>query len=77
MTEQRDKYQREATEKAKELDEAERRRRLAEADIKALQEELAEQAESYDALRQRIRRAPASDNGTVAPVLRDTLERLP
>lgn len=56
---------------------AERHRRASEAEIKALQEELAEQAESYDALRQRIRRAPASDNGPVAPVLRDTLERLP
>lgn len=50
---------------------------LAEADIKALQEELAEQSEDYDALRQRIQRSPASDDGPVAPVLRDTLERLP
>lgn len=60
-----------------ELAEVERQRRAAEADIKALQEELAEQAESYDALRQRIRRAPASDDGPVAPVLRSTLEALP
>lgn len=60
-----------------ELAAVERQRRAAEADIKALQEELAEQAEGYDALRQRIRRAPASDDGPVAPVLRDTLERLP
>lgn len=60
-----------------ELAEAERQRRASEAEIKALQEALAEQAASYDDLRQRIRRAPASDNGPVAPVLRDTLERLP
>ncbi len=77
MTEQRDEYQREATEAASQLHEAERRRRLAEADIKALQEELAEQAEDYQALRQRIQRSPASDDGAVAPVLRSTLEALP
>ncbi|MGP9798166.1 hypothetical protein ACT3UJ_12500 [Halomonas sp. 86] len=51
--------------------------RLAEADIKALQEELAAQAEGYDTLRQRIQRTPTTDDGPVAPVLRDTLERLP
>lgn len=77
MTDKRDEWQREATQAANQLDESERRRRLAEADIKALQEALAEQAEDYDALRQRIRRAPASDNGPVAPVLRSTLEALP
>ena len=76
MTDDRDEWQREATETASQLDDAERQRRAAEADIKALQEELAHHAESYDALRQRIRRAPASDNGTVAPVLRSTLEAL-
>ena len=77
MTDDRDEWQREATETASQLDDVERQRRAAEADLKALQEELAEQAESYDALRQRIRRAPASDNGPVAPVLRSTLESLP
>tara|TARA_R110002012_G_scaffold295444_4_gene491963 strand:+ start:1735 stop:2088 length:354 start_codon:yes stop_codon:yes gene_type:complete len=56
---------------------AEQRHRMAEADVKALQEEMAEQAESYGALRQRIQRAPASDDGPVSPVLRDALERLP
>lgn len=60
-----------------ELETAERRRRLAEADIKALQEKLAEQAEDYQALRQRIQRSPTSENGPVAPVLRSTLEALP
>ncbi|WP_417862403.1 hypothetical protein [Vreelandella venusta] len=60
-----------------ELLDAQQRYRLAEADIKALQEELAEQAQDYQALRQRIQRSPASDDGPVAPVLRDTLERLP
>ncbi|MGP5324950.1 hypothetical protein [Vreelandella titanicae] len=53
------------------------RYRLAEADIKALQEEMAEQAEDYDALRRRIQGSPASDDGEVAPVLRSTLEALP
>ncbi|WP_144981138.1 hypothetical protein [Halomonas sp. C22] len=77
MTDQRDEWLREATEVADQLDEAEQRYRDAEAAVQALQEELAAQAESYDDLRQRIRRAPASDNGPVAPVLRDTLERLP
>ncbi|MEL7982163.1 hypothetical protein AAG584_19160 [Vreelandella titanicae] len=77
MTEKRDEYQRKATEATNQLDEAERRRRLAEADIKALQDELAEQAEDYQALRQRIQRSPASDDGPVAPVLRSTLEALP
>lgn len=77
MTEKRDDWQQEATEVADQLDQAEQRRRLAEADVKALQEEMAEQAEDYDALRQRIQRAPASDDGPVSPVLRDALERLP
>lgn len=77
MTEKRDEWQREATEAANQLDEAERQRRDAEAAVQALQEELASQAESYDTLRQRIQRSPASDDGPVAPVLRDTLERLP
>lgn len=60
-----------------ELLDTQQRYRLAETDIKALQEELAEQAQDYQALRQRIQRSPASDDGPVAPVLRDTLERLP
>lgn len=77
MTDKRDDWQQEATELAIQLDEADRRRREAEADVQALQEELAEQAEGYQALRQRIQRSPSSDDGTVAPVLRDTLERLP
>lgn len=77
MTDKRDEWQQEAKEVADQLDEAERRRREAEADVQALQEELAEQAEGYQALRQRIQRSPSSDDGTVAPVLRDTLERLP
>ncbi|TVU88295.1 hypothetical protein [Vreelandella titanicae] len=77
MTDKRDNWQQEATEVAGQLDETARRRREAEADVQALQEELAEQAEGYNALRQRIQRSPSSDDGTVAPVLRDTLERLP
>ncbi|SJN14252.1 hypothetical protein CZ787_14215 [Halomonas citrativorans] len=77
MTEQRDEWKQEATQTADQLHAAERRRRLAEADIKALQEALAEQGESYDNLRQRIQRTPTADDGPVAPVLRDTLERLP
>ena len=77
MTDKRDEWQQEAKEVADQLDEAERRRREAEADVQALQEELAEQAEGYQALRQRIQRSPSSDDGTVAPVLRDPLERLP
>lgn len=77
MTDKRDEWQREATQATNQLDEAERRRRLAEADIKALQEKLVEQAEDYDALRRRIQGSPASDNGEVAPVLRSTLESLP
>lgn len=77
MTDKRDEWQREAIETAGQLDEAERRRREAEADVQSLQEELAEQAEGYQALRQRIQRSPTSDDGQVAPVLRDTLERLP
>ncbi|UEQ03217.1 hypothetical protein LMS44_18310 [Halomonas profundus] len=77
MIEKRDDWKREATEATNQLDEAERRRRLAEADIKALQEELAEQAQDYQTLRQRIQRSPPSDDGPVAPVLRSTLEALP
>lgn len=77
MTDQRDEWLREATEVADQLDVAEQRYLNAEAAVQALQEELAEQAEDYDALRQRIQRSPASDDGPVAPVLRDTLERLP
>ncbi|MCL7931624.1 hypothetical protein [Halomonas llamarensis] len=56
---------------------AERQRRDAEAAVQALQEEMAEQAEDYDMQRQRIQRTPTSDDGPVAPVLRDTLEALP
>lgn len=77
MTNKRDEWQQEANEVAEQLDDAERRRRLAEANIKALQEELAEQTEDYDALRRRIQGSPASDDGEVAPVLRSTLEALP
>tara|TARA_R110001606_G_scaffold212691_1_gene360463 strand:- start:20842 stop:21195 length:354 start_codon:yes stop_codon:yes gene_type:complete len=77
MTEKRDEWQQEASEVSDQLDKAERQRRAAEADIKALQEELAEQAEDYQALRQRIQGSPANDDGTVAPVLRSTLEALP
>lgn len=77
MTNKRDEWQREATEVAGKLDAAEQRYRDAEAAVQALQEDLAEQAEDYDALRQRIQRAPASDDGSVAPVLRSTLEALP
>lgn len=76
MTEQRDAWEQEATELVVQLDKAELRRRLAEADIKALQEELAEQAQDYQTLRQRIQRSPPSDDGPVAPVLRSTLEAL-
>ncbi|MGO2242093.1 MAG: hypothetical protein ACTH5D_10090 [Halomonas sp.] len=77
MTDKRDAWQLEANEVADKLDEAEQRYRDAEAAVQALQDELAEQAEDYESLRQRIQRSPASDDGPVAPVLRDTLESLP
>ncbi|MCE7520337.1 hypothetical protein LZG37_19545 [Halomonas titanicae] len=77
MTEKRNEWQREATDAADQLNEAERRRREAEADVQALQEELARQGEDYDVLRQRIQRSPTSEDGPVAPVLRSTLEALP
>ncbi|NVF16245.1 hypothetical protein [Vreelandella maris] len=77
MVDKRDAWKQKANEVADELGYAERSRRLAEADLKALQEELAEQAEDYDVLRRRIQESPASDDGEVAPVLRSTLEALP
>ncbi|WP_046079654.1 hypothetical protein [Halomonas sp. HG01] len=49
----------------------------AERAVRELQDSLAEVDERYRALRQRIARAPAEDDGPVAPVLRDTLEALP
>lgn len=77
MTDKRDALQLEATEAAGQLAEAQQRYLDAEADVQALQKELADQAENYDAMRQRIQRSPASDDGPVAPVLRSTLEALP
>ncbi|MBL1267636.1 MAG: hypothetical protein COA87_007785 [Halomonas sp.] len=77
MTDKRDEWQKEASELIDQLDKAERQRRAAEADIKTLQEELAEQSEDYDTLRRRIQGLPDSDDGPVAPVLRSTLEALP
>lgn len=77
MTEKRDTWQLKAINASDQLAAAQQSYRIAEADVKALQEELAEQAEDYQSLRQRIQRSPTSDDGPVAPVLRDTLERLP
>ncbi|WP_085919076.1 hypothetical protein [Halomonas sp. CSM-2] len=59
------------------LNNARRERAEAEEAVKALQAELIEQAADYQPIRQRIEDAPDTDDGPVAPVLRDTLERLP
>ena len=59
------------------LNNARRERAEAEEAVKALQAELIEQAADYQPIRQRIDDAPDTDDGPVAPVLRDTLERLP
>lgn len=59
------------------LNDARRRSRAAEEAVAALQETLAERDARYDDLRRRIQNAPAEDDGAVAPVLRDTLGRLP
>lgn len=59
------------------LNNARRERAEAEEAVKALQAQLIEQAADYQPIRQRIEDAPDTDDGPVAPVLRDTLERLP
>lgn len=49
----------------------------AERAVRELQAELAESGDRYRELQRRIEQAPESDNGPVAPVLRDALEALP
>lgn len=49
----------------------------AEQAVRELHASLAEIDARYRALRERIKQAPAADDGEVAPVLRDTLEALP
>lgn len=59
------------------LGEARQRHRDAERAVAELQEALVEADADYQAIQQRIRQAPAEDDGAVAPVLRETLEALP
>lgn len=77
MTEQRNTWHERTMDVLAQLGEARQRRRDAERAVVKLQEVLAERDADYQAIRQRIRQAPASDDGAVAPVLRDTLEALP
>lgn len=73
----RDAWHERAMATLEQLNDAHRRSRAAEQAVAALQETLAERDARYDDLRHRIHNAPAEDDGEVAPVLRDTLERLP
>ncbi len=47
------------------------------AQVRTLMSRLAEREQQYRALQAHIRAAPESDDGPVAPVLRDTMEALP
>lgn len=77
MIDKRDRWRSRATQAEADRDAAQQRRLQAEAAVAALQEELAADAADYRQLRERIRKAPAEDDGPVAPVLRHALEDLP
>lgn len=49
----------------------------ANASVKALQAKLAEQGQRYKPLNRQLKNAPDTDDGEVAPVLRQALEGLP
>ncbi|GEK71580.1 MULTISPECIES: hypothetical protein [Halomonas] len=77
MIDKRDSWRDRAHQAEADRDDARQRRREAEAAVAALQDELAADATDYWQLRERIRQAPAEDDGPVAPVLRQALEDLP
>jgi len=77
MAQQRDSWKSSAESAAEETARLIRERDAARAAQLALREELNAQEADYSALRKRIDASTAEDDGTVAPVLRDTLEALP
>ena len=77
LTTARDQWQARAERHRQDLADAEARGRALEGALRELQASLAEIDARYRDLRGRIDRAPAADDGEVAPVLRDTLEALP
>lgn len=77
LTASRDRWHQRAMSVTQELGDTRQRYREAEQAVRALQAELIEQSADYQPLRQRIEDAPESDDGPVAPVLRNALESLP
>ncbi|NVE91559.1 hypothetical protein [Vreelandella titanicae] len=77
LTVSRDHWHQRAMSVTEQLGDTRQRYREAEQAVRALQAELIEQSAGYKSLRQRIEDAPESDDGPVAPVLRNALESLP
>lgn len=74
---ERSQWQQLATAEKARADRLAAQQQAASAAVQALQAELASADARYRSLKQRIANAPASDNGAVAPVLRQALEGLP
>lgn len=66
-----------ATQRQAALDQLREEAEAARAAIQQLEAALARRDEAYQALRAQILAAPTHEDGPVAPVLRQTLERLP
>ncbi|WP_286694994.1 hypothetical protein [Spongiibacter sp. UBA1325] len=74
---ERSQWQQLATAEKARADRLAKQQQAANAAVQTLQAELANTDARYRSLQQRIANAPASDNGAVAPVLRQALEGLP
>lgn len=77
LTANRDRWHQRTLGLMEQLGETRERARQAEAALIELQDALAERDADYREIRRHIRRAPAEDDGPVAPVLRRALEELP
>lgn len=74
---ERDQWRDRAEQRQQALDRVRLERRAAEVAVRQLQDDLADRETTYRARQQRIAEVPPEDDGPVAPVLRDAIERLP
>ncbi|MDO0944641.1 hypothetical protein [Chromohalobacter israelensis] len=74
---ERDQWRDRAEQRQQALDRVRLERRAAETAVRQLQDDLADRDAMYRARQQRIAEAPPEDDGPVAPVLREAIERLP
>lgn len=77
FADERDQWRDRAEQRQQALDRVRLERRAAETAVRQLQDDLADRDAMYRARQQRIAEAPPEDDGPVAPVLRDAIERLP